>query len=119
MKWTINCLKEGVAIGTSIMNQSRVERHFGVEDKVLYLRALIKKGTTVNRRLRAAQASFQLAVTSFLNAIIISVPRGRGALNNRLGYQRSVLFQNGIENSVLLITKCSDITGRLIIKVER
>lgn len=91
------------------MNQGG--RHFGIEDKVLYQTALINKGTAVNRKLRAAQASFQLAAASFLNAIIISVPRGVGALNNRLGYQRSVFFQNGIENGVLVITKCSDITG--------
>ena len=67
MKWTINCLKEGVAIGTSIMNQ--VGRHFGVEDKVLYQRALINKGTAVNRKLRAAQASFQLAAAKSLTLL--------------------------------------------------
>ena len=73
----------------------------------------------VSRKLRTAQASFQLAAASFFNANIISVPRGVGALNNRLGYQRIMLFQDGRENSVELITKCSDVIGRLIIKAER
>ena len=54
-----------MAIGTSIMNQCRVERHLGVEDKILYQRPLINQSATVNRKLRTALASFQLAAASF------------------------------------------------------
>jgi len=63
------------------MNQSRIERHFGVEDKVLYQRALINKGTTVNRKLRAAQASFQLAAaTEFFERDYHQCTTGRGGV---------------------------------------
>ena len=57
--------KEGVALGASIMNQIRVEGHFGVEDKVPYQGALVHKGTTVNRKLTTAPGSFQLVAVIF------------------------------------------------------
>ena len=108
-----------MAVGTSIMNQSRVEKHFGVKNKILYQEALVNKGRTVKKKLRTAPASFQLAAASFLHTNIISVPRGVGALNDRLGYQGNVPIENEGENSVILITKCDDIMGRLVMETER
>ena len=108
-----------MAVDTSIMNQSRVEGHFGVEDKIIYQGALVNKSRTVNKKLRTAPASFKLAAPSFLHTNILSVPRDVEALSDRLGYQESVPIQNGGENSVILITKCDEIMGRLVIEKER
>ena len=108
-----------MAVGTNIRNQSRVERHFGVEDKILYQGALVNKSRTVNEKLRTAPASFQLTAARFLHANITSVPRGVRALKNRLGYEGSVPIQNGEENSVILITKFGDIIGGFVIKKQK
>lgn len=55
-----------------------------------------------------------------MDAKTVGIPQGGGALDDCLGYQRRVLIiQDERENIVVLITKCGNVTGRLIMKAER
>lgn len=52
-----------------------------------------------------------------MDAKTVGIPQGGGALDDCLGYQR--VIQDERENIVVLITKCSNVTGRLIMKAGR